>query len=183
MTEGGGASATARERATALVLAWLDEAGVEHEPGARTGEVVVRLPGEHRLTTTASLLVGDRSLSLSAFVVRRPEEATEQVMRWLLRRNARLRGVAFALDGEGDVYLVARLPLAAVVPDVLDELLGTVLATADGAFDELLRLGFAGSIRREARWRAERGLDARNLAAFSSLLRDDAEGRDRHDAD
>lgn len=166
--------------AWSTVLAWCAEAGVDHEPGARKGEVVVRLPGEHRLTTTASVLVGDRSLSLSAFVVRHPEENTEAVLRWLLRRNARLRGVAFAVDGDGDVFLVARLPVVAVVPDVLDELFGTVLTTADDAFDELLRLGFAGSIRREARWRAERGLDARNLAAFSRLLDDDrdTDGRD-----
>lgn len=168
----------ARDRGVEVLQDWCTDAGVEHEPGARAGEVVVRLPGEHRLTTTASVLVGRRSLSLSAFVVRAPEENAEGVMRWLLRRNARLRGVAFALDGHDDVYLVAHLPLAAVVPDALDELFGAVLATADDAFDELLRLGFAGSIRREARWRAERGLDARNLAAFSSLL---AEDRDQDD--
>lgn len=158
------------ERALAVALQWLQDTGVDHDRGVRPGELVVRLPGEHRLVTTVSVLVGEHTVSVSAFVVRHPEEGHEAVMRWLLRRNTRLRGVAFAMDPDDDVYLVGRLPTAAMSPAVLDDLMGTVLATADGAFDTLLRLGFAGSIRREARWRAERGMDASNLAAFQQLV-------------
>lgn len=158
------------EQALAELRRWLADSGVEHDEGARPGELVLRLPGEHRLVTTVSVLVGEHTVSLSAFVVRHPEEGAEAFMRWLLRRNTRLRGVAFAMDADDDVYLVGRLPTAAVTTRVLDDLMGTVLATADGAFDTLLRLGFASSIRREARWRAERGMDAANLAAFHDLV-------------
>jgi len=158
------------ERALAVSLEWLEDTGVDHDRGLRPGELVVRLPGEHRLVTTVSVLVGEHTVSVSAFVVRHAEENHAAVMRWLLRRNTRLRGVAFAMDPDDDVYLVGRLPTAAMTPAVLDDLMGTVLDTADGAFDTLLRLGFAGSIRREARWRAQRGMDAANLAAFQRLI-------------
>ncbi len=158
------------QHALDVTRAWLADAGVDHDDGQRPGELVVRLPGEHRLVTMVSVLVGEHTLSVSAFVVRHAEEDHEAVMRWLLRRNTRLNGVAFALDRADDVYLVGRLPTAAVTPAVLDDLMGTVLDTADGAFDTLLRLGFASSIRREARWRTERGLDSANLAAFHRLV-------------
>ena len=149
---------------------WAADAGVEHEDGIRPGELLVTLPGEHRLRTTVSVLVGSHTLSVSAFVVRRADENPEAVMRWLLRRNARLRGVAFALDAADDVYLVGRLPAAAVDQQNLDDLFGSVLETADQSFDELLRLGFPGSIRREAAWRRSRGLDEANLRAFRDLV-------------
>jgi hypothetical protein len=159
-----------REHVERLVVEHLAGAGIDHESGGRPGEVVATLPGEHKLRTTVSLLVGDHSLSASAFVVRRPDENTEEVHRWLLRRNARLQGVAFAVDDEGDVYLVGRLPLVGVTADTLDALLGAVLETADGSFDQLLALGFLSSMRREWAWRVSRGESTRNLEAFRHLL-------------
>jgi hypothetical protein len=157
-------------RAREAVAAWAAEAGLDLEAGARPGEVVVALPGEHKLRTTLSLLVGDHSLSASAFVLRRPDEAEARVHRWLLRRNARLPGLAFALDAQGDVYLVGRLPLAAVTPATVDDLAGAVLAAADGSFDELLALGFGSAIRREWAWRRSRGEPTANLEPFRRLL-------------
>ncbi len=164
-----------RDEVVQLVLDTLTAAEVEHEPGGRPGEVVATLPGEHKLRTTVSLLVGDHSLSASAFVVRHPDENEAEVHRWLLRRNARLTGIAFAVDGEGDVYLVGRLPLVGVTPDTLDALLGALLQTADSSFDPLLALGFLSSMRREWAWRTSRGESTRNLDAFSHLLASDDE--------
>jgi len=161
---------SAREGVERLVLEHLAAAGIEHERGGRPGEVVATLPGEHKLRTTVSLLVGDHSLSASAFVVRRPDENHAQVHRWLLRRNARLHGVAFAVDDAGDVYLVGRLPLVGVTAQTLDALLGAVLETADSSFDQLLALGFLTSMRREWDWRVSRGESTRNLEAFRHLL-------------
>ena len=167
-----GVDAAARTAATAALDAWLADAGVEHELGARRGEVVVKLPGEAKLATTVSLVVGDRALSATAFVVRRPDENHEAFYRWLLRHNARLPGIAFALDQLGDVFLVARLPVAAVTPQAIDELLGAILTTADSAFNDLLALGFATSIRKEWEWRLSRGESTRNLEAFRHLRGD-----------
>ena len=79
--------------------------------------------------------------------------------RWLLQRNARLPGIAFAVDGDGDVYLVGRLPLDAVTPQ-LDALLGALLETADGSFDTLLTMGFLTSMRRSGPGALARGVDA-----------------------
>lgn len=154
----------------ALVLEYLTEQDLEHDLGGRPGEVVVTLPGEAKLRTTVSLLVGDHSLSASAFVVRRPDENTAAVHRWLLERNARLQGVAYSIDSLGDVYLVGRLPLVGVTPETLDALLGALLEAADGSFNELLAMGFLSSMRKEWDWRVSRGESTRNLDAFRHLL-------------
>lgn len=166
-----------RELAEAVVRTWIDaldpDDQVSHEPGARPGEYVVQLPGEHKLRTTVSVIVGDHSLSVTAFVIRNPDENHEVVYRWLLERNIALRQLAFAADHLGDVYLVGRLPLSGVDVDTFDALMGEVLTAADGAFDELLVLGFLGAMRREWAWRVSRGESTRNLAAFRHLLDDD----------
>jgi hypothetical protein len=153
-----------------VINAWARESGIEAQPGSRAGEYVVELPGEAKLRTGVSLLVGRRALSVSAFVMRRPDENHVEFYRWMLQRNARLPGIAFALDHVGDVYLVGRIPLAAVSVDTLDEMLGAVLTASDGSFNDLLALGFLTSMRREWAWRIDRGESTRNLEAFRHLL-------------
>ncbi len=135
------------------------------EPRPRT--FVATLPGTHKLSTTVSLVLGEHSLSVNAFVARHPDENHEAVYRWMLERNARMYGVAFAVDQLGDIYLVGRLPLHAVSDEEMDRLLGSVLEYADSSFDALLELGFATSIRREWQWRAKRGESLANLRAFA----------------
>ncbi|MDX2292409.1 MULTISPECIES: YbjN domain-containing protein [Streptomyces] len=138
------------------------------------GSYVVKLPGTRKLSTTLSLRIGRHSLSLNAFVVRHPDENEAGVHRWLLERNLKLYGVGYAIDQLGDIYLAGKLPLAAVTPEELDRLLGSVLEAADGDFNTLLELGFASAIRREYAWRVSRGESTRNLDAFRSLTRETA---------
>ncbi|WFB08780.1 YbjN domain-containing protein [Streptomyces sp. LX-29] len=154
-----------------VIESTLKEAELEWESPS-DGSYVVKLPGTRKLATTCSLRVGRHSLSVNAFVVRRPDENHEAVHRWLLERNTRLYGVSYAIDQLGDVYLVGRLPLAAVTPQELDRLLGTVLENADGSFNTLLEMGFASAIRREFAWRTARGESTRNLEAFTRLTQD-----------
>ncbi|GAA2484160.1 YbjN domain-containing protein [Streptomyces gobitricini] len=135
------------------------------------GSYVVTLPGTRKLSTTLSLRLGRHSLSLNAFVIRHPDENQAAVHRWLLERNLRLYGVAYAVDGLGDIYLTGRLPVSVVTPEELDRVLGSVLEAADGAFNTLLELGFATAIRKEYAWRVARGESTRNLDAFSHLTR------------
>ena len=143
-------------------------AGLEwEEPSA--GEFVVSLPGERKLKTTCSLVVGAHSVSINAFVARAPDENHEAVYRWLLERNTRLYAVAFAVDHLGDIYLTGRLPLHAITADEVDRVLGAVLEYADAAFNTILELGFATSIRKEWVWRRSRGESTRNLDAFRHL--------------
>ncbi len=152
------------------VTDFLDGCELDWEAGARDGEVVVSLPGERKLTTVVSLVVTESALSVSAFVIRRPDENHVEFYRHLLRRNVRLRGLAYAVDDTGDVYLTGRLPAAAVDGAQLDELLGAVLEAADRPFNELLALGFRSSMQREWDWRVSRGESLRNLEAFRHLL-------------
>ncbi|MEV4437678.1 YbjN domain-containing protein [Streptomyces sp. NPDC049577] len=161
--------------AKSVIEGALDDAGLEWESPAG-GSYVVKLPGTRKLSTTVSLVVGNHSLSVNAFVVRRPDENHEAVHRWLLERNTRLYGLAYAVDRLGDVYLVGRLPLAAVTPEEIDRLLGQVLENADGSFNTLLEMGFATAIRKEHAWRTARGESTRNLDAFAHLTRNPGEG-------
>jgi putative sensory transduction regulator len=161
---------SARERTVKVVLQWASEASIEAVPGSRPGEYVVELPGEAKLRTAVSLLVGDRALSVSAFVMRHPDENHAAFYRWMLTRNSRLPGISFALDPLGDVFLVGRVPLAGVSVETLDELLGAILTASDGSFNDLLALGFLSSMRREWAWRINRGESTRNLDAFRHLL-------------
>lgn len=161
-------TATDQDRAAGVLRAVLADSGLEHEePTAAT--FVVSLPGERKLKTTCSLVVGAHSLSVNAFVVRRPDENHEAVHRWLLERNTKLYAVAFALDHLGDVYLSGRIPLGAVTPDEVDRLLGAVLEASDSSFNTLLELGFSAAIRKEWAWRLSRGEPTYNLAAFPHL--------------
>ncbi|GGK29806.1 hypothetical protein GCM10010124_23140 [Pilimelia terevasa] len=130
----------------------------------------VTLPGTHKLKTVCNLIVGEHALRVEAFVMRQPDERREDLWAWLLRRNARLYGVAFSIDGAGDVYLTGRVGLGAVDADELDRLLGAVLTYADESFDMLLEIGFGEAIRREWRWRRSRGESVANLRAFAHLM-------------
>jgi hypothetical protein len=138
----------------------------------------VALPGEKRLKTACLLTVGKHAVQVEAFVMRAPEENREQVYGWLLQRNARMYGVAWTIDGTGDVYLTGRLPLHAVTAEELDRIFGSVLENADGSFNALLEMGFASSIRREWAWRVKNDQPLANLAAFAHLrpVEDDAGG-------
>lgn len=154
--------------AASIIEQVLGEADLEWE-SPEPGSYVVKLPGTRKLSTTVSLIVGKHSLSLNAFVIRHPDENDAGVHRWLLERNLKLYGVSYAVDRLGDIYLVGKLPLAAVTPDEIDRLLGSVLEAADGSFNTLLELGFASAIRKEYAWRVARGESTRNLDAFSQL--------------
>jgi putative sensory transduction regulator len=159
-----------------LVRRHLADSEIEFtETSAETGETTFSfsLPGERKLQTAVRLDIGRHALGVHAFVCRRPDENVEGVYRWLLEKNLRLYGVAFAVDHHGDIYLDGRLPLGATSPDELDRLLGSVLTYADESFNTILELGFATSIRKEWAWRNLRGESTRNLDAFRGWLEKD----------
>jgi len=164
-----------RSDAEAGLRGYLDSVDLEWELGGREGEYVVTLPGEKKLKTVVSLIVRDRTTSISAFVIRNPDENHEAFYRALLRKNLRLQGVAYAIDTDGDVYVRGEVPTAALDAEHLDQLFGVVLAASDDAFNELLALGFLGSMKKEWAWRVSRGESTRNLEAFRHLLDDASE--------
>ena len=156
----------AQETALAALRLAVDD--LEHEEPT-PGTVVVLLPGEKKLKTTVSLVVGAHSLSVNAFVVRHPDENHDSVHRWLLERNTRLYAVAYAVDRLGDIYLTGRLPLHAITVVEVDRVLGQVLEASDTSFNVLLEMGFATAIGKEWAWRLSRGEPTDNLAAFPRL--------------
>lgn len=164
------------DRAGARLTAYLDSAGVQWELGGRPFEYVVTLPGEKKLKTVVSMLVRDRTTSISGFVIRHPDENHEVFYRTLLRKNLRMKGLAYAIDTDGDVWVRGELPTVAVDDEHLDQLFGAVLSASDEPFNELLALGFLGSMRREWAWRVSREESTRNLDAFRHLLEDDSGG-------
>lgn len=147
---------------------------IEHDEVSE-GVFSLVLPGEKKLQTPVRLDVGPHALGVHAFVCRKPDENHERVYRWLLERNLKMYGVAFAVDAVGDIYLDALLPLSIITPDELDRLLGSVLSYADDSFNTILELGFASSIRKEWEWRKLRGEPTHNLEAFRGWLEVDSE--------
>jgi len=155
--------------ATDVIRQVLTENDLEFTEAA-PGEFTAVLPGERKQRTTVTLTVGRQAVQVHAFVARRPDENHEAVYRWLLERNLKLYGVAFAVDHLGDIHLDGRVPLHAITPDEVDRLLGAVLDYADSSFNTILQLGFATSIRKEYEWRLSRGESTRNLDAFKGRL-------------
>ena len=158
-----------QSRAAEAIRAALADDALEWVETAE-GVFDVVLPGERKLKTPVRLEVGPHALAIHAFVCRRPDENHQVVYRWLLERNLRMFAMAFAIDQTGDIFLDARLPLAAVTAAEVDRLLGSVLTYSDESFNTILELGFATSIRREWEWRIARGEPTHNLAAFRGWL-------------
>ena len=152
-----------------LIASTLDDRELAYDR-REPGRFFVTLPGTKKLQTNCWLIVGRHALLIEAFVCRAPDEAREEVYRFLLRRNARLYGVHYAIDQAGDIHLVGRVAHHAVTADELDRLLGQVVDAADRDFNTLLEIGFANAIRREWDWRVSRGEPLSNLQAFSHLV-------------
>ena len=152
-----------------VIEEFLDSHDLEYErKDANT--FLVTLPGEKKLQTHCALVVGDHSLSINAFVIRKPDDNADQVHAWCMLKNASMYGIAFATNEIGDIFLVGRLPLFAVNERELDRLIGSVLQYSDNSFNPLLELGFANAIRREWAWRVSRGESLANLDAFKHLV-------------
>lgn len=152
-----------------VIKSFLDERELKYDR-REEGKFFVTLPGTKKLQTNVWLVETTHALVVEAFVCRRPDQSFEDVYRFLLRRNARLYGVHYTIDAEGDIYLVGRVGKHAVTADELDRVLGQVLEAADGDFNPLLEIGFADAIRREWAWRVSRGESLANLQAFQHLV-------------
>lgn len=157
-----------RAMALATLEEFLDSHDIDHE--RNDSSFLLTLPGERKLETHCALVVGDHSVSINAFIIRRPDENLEAVHEWLLKKNAMMYCVAFAINELGDIYLVGRLPFNSVTDKELDRVIGAVLQYSDSSFNPLLELGFSNAIRREWAWRVSRGESLSNLKAFEHLI-------------
>ena len=144
------------------------DANIQHEL-LDDSTILVTVPGEKKLYTNVIFKVSEKTLSINAFVIRKPDQNAEKVHDWLLRHNAANYLLSYAINELGDIYLVGRLPIALVSRDEIDRILGAIHEYCDASFNILLELGFADAIRREWAWRLSRGESVANLEAFKHL--------------
>ena len=154
--------------AVATIEEFLESHEIEHD--RNDNSFFLTLPGERKLQTHCAIVVGDHSVSINAFVIRKPDENVAEVHEWLLKKNASMYCVAFAINEMGDIYLVGRLPFHSISEQELDRVIGAVLQYSDSSFNPLLELGFSSAIRREWAWRVSRGESLANLKAFEHLI-------------
>ncbi|MBU6164441.1 MAG: YbjN domain-containing protein [Actinomycetales bacterium] len=158
-----------RAMAIATIEEFLESHEIEHD--RNDNSFFLTLPGERKLQTHCAIVVGDHSVSINAFVIRKPDENVAEVHEWLLKKNASMYCVAFAINEMGDIYLVGRLPFHSISEQELDRVIGAVLQYSDSSFNPLLEIGFSSAIRREWAWRVSRGESLANLKAFEHLIR------------
>ena len=75
----------------AAPLAVIEEFIASHDLDAEQVDsktFLITLPGEKKLQTHCALVVGDHSLGINAFVIRKPDENIAAVHEWLLAKNA-----------------------------------------------------------------------------------------------
>ena len=106
------------------------------------GTWTVRVPCEARGELPVGIAPGERTLSLTAFVVRGPDRAHEAVYARLLRRHLGSHVWRFALDEAGDIFAVAVVPRAGLGARDLDEVLGALSVLIDAAYETIVRTGF-----------------------------------------
>jgi hypothetical protein len=106
------------------------------------GSLTVRVPCEARGELPVGIVQGERTLTLTAFVVRGPDRAHEAVYARLLRRHLSSHVWRFAMDEAGDIFAVAVVPRAGLRPADLDEVLGALSVLIDAAYESIVRTGF-----------------------------------------
>lgn len=123
----------------ALVLA------VDRDPDSRRW--FIRMRGEEKSVCTIWLTLRQRTLHFETQFMPSPEENREECFEYLLRLNARLYGMRFAIGEEEALYLVGQLPLSAVDEDELDRIVGSAYAYTEQWFRPAMRIGYASVFR------------------------------------
>jgi hypothetical protein len=126
------------------------------------GAYLVTLQGSRRASTRLWLLAGAQAVAVEAFVLHvLPDSCPDpsRLHRHLLTRNLRLRGVHYALDDVGDLFLSGSLPVAAVTAEDVDRLLGEVLQLLERDQEVLLELAYGPRPARDGALAAKLGYD------------------------
>jgi hypothetical protein len=111
--------------------------------GDHEGRRGVRMRQTVRDSTTVWFGVGDRTLAIEAYVLPAPSSNRDEVFRQCLVRNAATRRVHFAVDADGGIVLVGRIPVEEVGRTELELVLGEVYELVEVAFRPLVRAAFA----------------------------------------
>jgi hypothetical protein len=150
----------------ARIDAWVErersEAGTFGLVAAERQEVVdrtashrwyLRFRGDEKDVITVWLTLRQRTLHHEVQFMPAPEAHREEVLRYLMRRNAELYGMAFCLGPEDAVYLVGRVPAELVDDEELDRIAGSSIVYVDDHYPTAMTLGHPAIYRRPPRRR------------------------------
>ena len=137
----------ARELAAAEALVAVDRPP-EGEPVTGAPRWYLRLRGEEKEFVTVWLTLRQRTLHHEAQFMPAPEANVTEVLRYLLRRNADLYGMAFCFGPEDAVYLMGRVPAPLVDDDELDRIAGSSIVYVDDHYPTAMTLGHPAIYRR-----------------------------------
>ncbi|MGH8988163.1 MAG: YbjN domain-containing protein [Acidimicrobiales bacterium] len=111
----------------------------------------LRFRGDEKDFITVWLTLRQRTLHHEAQFMPAPEAHPEEVLRFLMRRNAELFGMAFCLGPEDAIYLVGRVPAQQVDDDELDRIAGSSIVYVDDHYPTAMTLGHPAVYRRRPR--------------------------------
>jgi hypothetical protein len=117
---------------------------VEVRPLDEANAWLLQMPGRVRQRINVAAALRPDRISFYLFMVRAPRENHEALYRLLLRKNLRTFALKYCLDADGDVWLVAELPLRGFDADELDRVLGVFYQESESAFEALVHLGYPG---------------------------------------
>jgi hypothetical protein len=109
---------------------------------------LVRMRGEEKSVITIWLTLRERTLHYETQFMPAPEENIERLYDYLLRANAKLFGMRFAIAAEDAIYLVGQMPLSALDEDELDRIVGSSYAYVEQYFRPAMSLGYQSKFRR-----------------------------------
>ncbi len=108
----------------------------------------LRMKGEEKEFVTVWLTLRQRTLHHETQFMPFPETNIEATWQYLMKKNADLMGMSFALGPEDAVYLIGRVPVGRISEDELDRIMGASLAYTDECFPTAMKLGYEGRYRR-----------------------------------
>ncbi|HEY8739378.1 MAG TPA: YbjN domain-containing protein [Candidatus Dormibacteraeota bacterium] len=108
------------------------------------GAWLVSMEGRIRQRINVATVLRPDRVSFYFFMVRSPRENHQAFYRAILRKNLRLFAMKYALDADGDVWLVAELPRNGFDAGELDRILGVFYQESESAFEALVHLGYPG---------------------------------------
>jgi hypothetical protein len=118
---------------------------VDELPGDRRW--FIRLQGEEKGVTTIWFHLRERTLHFETQFMPAPEENREALFEYLMRLNAKLFGLRFAIGDEDAVYLIGQLPWSCVDEAELDRIVGSAYAYTEQYFRPAMRLGYASKFQ------------------------------------
>jgi hypothetical protein len=111
----------------------------------------LRFRGDEKDYITVWFTLKQRTLWHEAQFMPVPEANAAEVYAYLLRSNAGLLGMWFALGPEDAVYLVGRVPARLIDDDELDRIAGASVVYTDDHFPTAMTLGHPSTYRRRPR--------------------------------